>query len=380
MFTRSSGLPHRRCWRTATLGTVALVAGLSTLPATAQTTTQEPVTRLDHASMRWRMSWNLTLISTYDDNVFGLSPVQLDGLEAGRDRYVDMNAAHDIENSLRFRTRLRGPGLASQRLDLAATARLDLYTFSPRQSGLRFGLSARQRLSPRDRIRADISFAPREFRRNYLAGADEGGAPVYVAGTRQKVQGGLGYERTLWARTRGPELNTAARVLASALRFPDLPWRDRQELGGEIRTDLSVGAIEGELTAGRSRAFYAGLAEPVRLDDEVTATELARDFNLTRLRVAVGVQAIESANVGVRFEHRTREYLASLEEDPVFGDRRDRGATYGIELRLRAAPSVELRLGGDVQRQFTMRPGRGDTGDEASYSRRTATLRIDYDP
>jgi hypothetical protein len=116
----------------------------------------------------------------------------------------------------------------------------------------------------------------------------------------------------------------------------------------------------------------------VLLDDAVTLMELARDFDVTRLEAAATLQIVESARVRLRVAHKTRQYHATLSEDPVYGERRDNGWTYGADVRLRTTQHVNVVLGGDLQRQFAFRPGRGDTGDEARYSRTAAFVRIEY--
>jgi hypothetical protein len=370
---------------------VTAVTGIAATPLAGQTMGEQPAAADEIAASNssrraqrqerngnWRVNWVVALSSTYDSNVFRLSPWQLQALDTGAERFTDMNAGHDVINSLRLRTRLRGPGLAAQRLDVTASARVDVYTLSPRQSNARFGLAARQSLSRRDRITAELSFAPNESRRHYLSGADESGTPVYTAGRRQSIDGSIDYERTVWSRRRGPELNAALRMVASSQSFAGFEWRDRRELGGEVAAELTAGRTAVELTAGRSRADYSGGPEPVLLDDAVTTMELARDFDVTRLEAAASLQIVESARVGLRVAHKTRQYHATLSEDPVYGERRDNGWTYGADVRLRTTQHVNVVLGGDLQRQFAFRPGRGDTGDEARYSRTAAFVRIEY--
>jgi hypothetical protein len=370
---------------------VTAAYGIAATPVVAQTSGEESTASQQVAASEasrnaqgqgrggsWRVNWVVALSSTYDNNVFRLSPWQLQALDSGADRFTDMNAGHDVINSLRLRTRLRGPSLATQRLDVTASARLDVYTLSPRQSNARFGLAVRQSLSRRGRITAEASLAPNGSRRHYLSGADESGQPLYTAGQRQSLDGSVGYEHTLWRRRRGPELNAALRLVASSQSFPGFAWRDRRELGGEIEAELTAGRTAVELSVGRARADYSGGEEPVLLDDAVTMMELARDFDVTRLEAAAARQVSERARVGLRVGHKTRQYRATLEEDPVYGERRDNGWTYGADLRLRTTRHVSVVLGGDLQRQFAFRPGRGDTGDEARYSRTSAFLRIEY--
>jgi hypothetical protein len=390
------GLRPRCRWLRHALapGVGTLVLGLLVAPVSAQS--GEPVARTAGTSVQkqkkkskaarkqaqlesgWRGTWNVALSSTYDDNVFRLTPAQQQALGANHERYADMNVAYDLANSLRLRTRVRGPGLGSRRLDLGGDARLDLYTLSPRQSSVRLGLSARQSISRRHGLHAELSFVPAEFRRNYVSGADAMGGAAYAPGIRQTLRGGIGYERTLLSGRRGPQLDASLTAVGARRSYADFPWRDRQELGAEVSSGVRLGVLNVNLSAGHLRAFHARVAEPVRIDESVTLMELERDFDVTDVAAGASVRLTRGVRAGLSFEQRARTYLATLAVDPVYGDRQDRRNTYGAELRLRAAPRVEVRLGGDVQRQSTFRPGRGDTGDEARYSRRTASLRVEY--
>jgi hypothetical protein len=327
-----------------------------------------------------RASWDLAVGSTYNDNVFRLTPAQKDALGAGGEGYTDMNAAHDVASTLRLRTRLRGRGVAGQRLELGAEARADYFALSPRQSRVAVRLSAEQRLAGRSAVHARVTLVPHEFRRNYLIGGDKADEALYAPGTLRSVSGVVGFERTL-LRGRGQlRIDGSVDVTGSLRTYADFPWRDRREVGIELGTEARLGPVGVELGVGRSRAFHDSVAEPVLADGEVTMMELERDFDVTNLAVGASLRITRRARVGLGFEHRARDYRASLEEDPVFGDREDRRDTFLAELRLRATRRVDVRLGGDIRRQTAFRPGRGDTGDEARYTRQTAFTRVEYTP
>jgi hypothetical protein len=300
-----------------------------------------------------------------------------------------MNAAYDVASTVRLRSRLRTRGLAGRRLELGADARAVYHVMSPRQSHGMVRVSAEQRLPGRSALRARVSLVPHEFRRNYLSGAGGDGADggeggdggaVYAPGVVRSVSGEVGYERNLLRGRGRPQIDGSVDVTGSLRGYPDFPWRNRREVGIEIGTDARLGAVGVELSVGRGRAFHNGMAEPVLTDGEVTLLELHRDFDVTDLAVGTSLRVTRGARVAVGFEHRARDYRASLAEDPVYGDREDRRNTFLAELRLRATRRVDVRVGGDIRRQTAFRPGRGDTGDEARYDRQTAFVRVEYTP
>jgi hypothetical protein len=367
-----------------------LLAAVCLTPAAAQTAgdtvralqtgtiSSEPAPKKKKKNDAWRGSWYVTFGLTYDDNVFALSPGQKHEIGTDAGRYADMNAAYDIANTVRVRSEFRSPGKASRRLDVGAEARLELYTMSRRQTVVRLRLSAEQNLSKRDAVSARVSFTPSEFRRNYLIGTFGDGEAEYGAGVRRTIDGRLGYERTLLDGKGVPQIVVGLRLLGAQRSVRGFPWRDRREVGLELDTDLRLGALGLDLRAERSRTFHDGAAEPVWIDDTVTSMELNRDFAATTLGTETTLRLSRSARAGVTFQYRVREFQAALADDPVYGDRQDRRYTYGVELLLRLAPSIDLRLGGDYRRQLAFRPGRGDTGDEAQYSRRSAFLQLEY--
>jgi hypothetical protein len=327
-----------------------------------------------------RVSWDVAVGSAYNDNVFRLAPSQKEALGGGDERYADMNAAYDVASTVRLRSSLRTRGLAGRRLDLGAEARAEYYVMSPRQSHGVVRVSAEQRLARRSSMHARVSLVPHEFRRNYLSGADGDGGALYAPGVVRRVSGEVGYERNLLRGRGRPRIDGSVDVTGSLRGYPDFPWRDRREVGIQVGTDAELGAVRLELSVGRGRAFHNGMAEPVLTDGAVTLMELHRDFDVTDLAVGTSLRVARGARVGLGFEHRARDYRASLAEDPVYGDREDRRNTFLAELRLRATRRVDVRVGGDIRHQSAFRPGRGDTGDEARYDRHTAFVRVEYTP
>ncbi|MBW3553211.1 MAG: hypothetical protein KY466_06870, partial [Gemmatimonadetes bacterium] len=234
------------------------------------------------------------------------------------------------------------------------------------------------KLSKRDEIGMSVEFTPSEFRRNYIIGTDAGGEPEYAAGVARTLEAELEYARRLLRGKRGgPELSLEAALLAERRTFADMPWRDRSELGGRIAADLELlRRLQIEAGAEYSRGFHAGAQEPVSGPTGVTMMTLDRDFQQLELEGELGFKLAKRRRLVLSYDWRTRSYLATP-EDGVYGGRRDHRDRFGAELRLGVGRLVELRLGGALQVQTTVRPGRGDTGDEADYRRTVAFVQVD---
>lgn len=328
---------------------------------------------------QWSPRFELSVQTGFDDNPFKMTAGQKADVESGIPRYQDVNSAHDFVTDLRLRGEARGPGLAGRRLRVRGEVRLEGYALSRRRSTLAVGAFVSQKLSKRDEIGVAVEFTPSEFRRNYLVGTDAGGEPEYAAGVARTLEAELEYGRELLRGKRGaPELGLEAALLAKRRTFGEMPWRDRSELGGRVAGDLEL-LRRFEIGAGveYGRAFHAGGPEPVSGEAGVTMTALDRDFQQLELEGELGFKLAKRRRLVLSYDWRTRSYLAAPEEDGVYGGRRDRRDRAGAELRLGMGRLVELRLGGALHVQTTLRPGLGDTGDEADYRRTLAFIRVD---
>lgn len=327
----------------------------------------------------WSPRFELSVRSGFDDNPFRMTAGQKADLESGMPRYQDVNSAHDFVTDLRLRGEARGPGLSGRRLRVGGGIALDGYALSRRRSTLALDAFVSQKLSKRDEIAASVAFTPSEFRRNYIVGTDGSGEAEYAAGIAQTLEAELEYERRVLRGKRGtPELSLEAALLAERRAFADMPWRDRSELGGRIGADLELlRRLEVEAGAEYSRGFHGGGQEPVSGPDGVTMMTLDRDFQQLELEGELGFKLAKRRRLVLSYDWRTRSYLATPEDDGVYGGRRDHRDQVGAELRLGVGRLVELRLGGALQVQTTVRPGRGDAGGEADYRRTVAFIQLD---
>lgn len=325
----------------------------------------------------WESKWRFSFKSEYDENTFKLRPSQRTSLEDGAARYEGMESPRDLINTIRVRGEFRRPGLASRRMSIGGDARIDLFTLNQRRSSVELGAFAEQKLSKRDIVAAAVSFTPSEFRRNYLVGADGSGTPRYEAGVAHTAEGEVEYEReVLRGRRGGPKLNAAVALVGSRRTYDGLPWRNRIELGGQVEADLVLGGRIGlELEAERVRASHEGGVEPVLDPNGVSYQSLNRDFDQTSIGVETSLR-LAKRRISLSYQWRDRSYLARLGEDGVYGDRVDDRKTYGIEADILSRGVVRLSVGGEHQEQTSYVPGRGDTGDEADYSRSTIFLHM----
>lgn len=348
---------------------------------------QEPDATVDAEPVRtadpprpWRARWTAGFESSYDHNPFRLSAGQREDLVDGAAPYASLSQPYDMTNTVRVGLGVRGPGVAGRRLDLESDLQVDLYTFNRRRSSVSLDLSATQKLSKHDELRFAVGITPSEFRRNYIAGADAAGNPVFGEGIATTTDAELSYRRRL-LRGKGaePELHLELAALAGNRTYRDMPWRDRVELGGGIEADVDFGRIDVELSASHARARddYDG-AEPVLTDGGVVMAALDRRFGETRVGAETKFRLSKGTRLELGYDLRDRRYLASLADDPYYGGREDRRHTVGADLRFEVGRRFELVLGGEHQFQTTFRPGRGDTGDEADYHRPRASLRVEY--
>lgn len=355
-----------------------LLAMASELPAQeGQQVLPERSTSEAPKKSEWDSKWRFSFESEFDENTFKLKPSQRRSLEDGAARYEGMESPLDVVNTLRMRGEFRRPGLRSRRMSIGGDARIELFTLNQRRSSVELEAFAAQKLSKRDIVGAAVSFTPSEFRRNYLIGADGSGAARYEAGVAHTVEGEIEYEReVLRGRRGGPKLDATVALLGGRRIYQGFSWRNRTELGGQVEADLVLaGRIGLKLEAERVRASHDGGAEPVLEADGVSYQSLNRNFDQTSIGAETNLR-LAKRRVSLSYEWRDRSYLARLGEDGVYGDRVDDRRTYGIEADILSRGQLRLSIGGKHQDQTSYVPGRGDTGDEADYSRSTIFLHL----
>jgi hypothetical protein len=342
-----------------------------------QRPTQRPAQRPAQKAS-WKSNWSLQLASIYDDNAFRLSTQQQRTLASGSAQFANMNQPQDVINALGLEARFRRSGAGTKRLELGLGVQADVYTFSRQHTAVEFTTSIAQDLSTRDRISVEASYIPSELRRNYLIGTDQTGSFLYEAGVASTLGGKLQYDRQL-LRGKGSAstLDFDMAVLGGRREYKDFSWRNRLELGGRVRTDLESGPLGLDLRALRLRAMHSGDPEPVATLASVSFLSLQRDFDETELGSEISLRTGKRTRMAFIYEWRLRDYVATLIDDPVYGDRRDTRNTVGGELRF-SIRRAALVAGGSFERQTSFRPGSGDTDAEEDYERFRTFLRLDY--
>lgn len=363
--------------RTIAAALLVLLAAAEVPAQERQQAPSEPPARAAKQDRGWDSKWKLSLRSEYDENTFKLRPSQRTSLEDGDARYAGMESPRDVVNTIRMRGEFRRPGLGSRRMSVGADARVELYTLNQRRSSVEVGAFAAQKLSRRDVLGLAVSFTPSEFRRNYLAGESGSDTPLYEAGVAHTLDGELEYEReVLRGRRGGPKLEAAVAILGGRRTYDAFPWRNRTELGGQVEAGLVLAERVGlELGARRVRGSHDGGAEPVLGTGGVTFQSLNRDFDQTSVGAETNLR-LGKRRISLSYAWRERAFLARLDEDGVYGERNDRRSSYGLEVDLLSRGDIRLSLGGAHHEQTSYMPGRGDTGDEADYSRSIAFLNM----
>lgn len=334
----------------------------------------------DDRRSRWRAGWEIATATEYDANVFKLTSNRMEELESGGSRYADMESASDAVTSVGLEGELRGRALFGRRLSVRGTAGVDVHALNPRRTHADFGVRALQSLSSRDKLGVELAFTPSEFRRNYLAGADGAGDPVYAAGVHRSVDGSISYRREV-LEGKGPRRAVDLELSALGMRrtVRDFPWRDRSEIGGEAELDVEIARwLDVELSGARVRAFHDGSPEPVRQLVGVTMQSLERDFWESVLGVETSFRLSGDARLLFDYQWSHRDYLAEEASDPVYGGRVSRRHTFGGELRLDLSRNLTGRFGGAYQLQDLSRPTTGGTGDEEDFRRPRVFLKLVY--
>jgi len=289
-----------------------------------------------------------------------------------------MEQVSDLVVEAGLRGEMRGRGVASYPITVGGSLEIDAYTSNTRLTHVVLETFASQSLTSRDKVSVELNYVPGEFRRNYLSGVELSGLPIYAAGVSDRTRVRLAYDRKL-SRGDGPRMDLGLSVSGTRRSMAGLPWRNRTEMRGaaELAADLRKG-VDVELRVERGRGAYEGTPEPFVDANVVRTAELNRDFSQSELGAAIGLATGKRTDLLLSYEHRVRDYVAALGEDPVFGDRRDDRDSFEVELRHDMHGPLEWRVGGRYRSQNTLRPARGDTADEADYRQTRAFVAIRY--
>ena len=371
--------------------------------------------RPEKSASSWRVSEALIAGAEFDDNLFLVAPNKKDNIAAPSaddrtsGRYANMESAYDILTSFSAAVAVKGPGLKGRSLELSPEVDYDRYTQNTERSNVRLGLSLKQELWADSRLRLQGQFMPSFFAKNYLADAADLDANGSISDNERQYASGEYREATMGGDYRIPlAKSTKKHPFGVALQldggyyqrtFDDpFPGRDLNgpNAGAELLVDLGR-----RVTANLSYAFAplgATTTQEVVLLDEAG---FGQDFNNNGsttdqdVRVVTGVDRSrrergvgaslqfslsKSADLGLGFEHRWREFTSTEPLDVSNNGRLDARNQWSTDLRVRLMKDLRLRLGGAYTAQTTNRSGDpSSTGEVDDYTRYQGSLGLSYE-
>lgn len=325
-------------------------------------------------SPRWKTSLEWGARAAFDDNVFRLKDSRKDDPN-GQGQFIDMENAADFIGSAEAAIRLRGRGLGSRRLLVRPRVGYDLYTQNPKRSHVELGISAVQSLSAKNDLSFEVQFAPSVFQRTYLIGS----GPQYAPGVYRDTRASIGFARELTEKKSRVEADGTMAIFFQRRTFEQVPWRNRDEVGGRAGIDFGISRMLRVDVSGEAAFLsFNAVPEPIELGGQVVVAQVRRDRTELEFGIEPRVRLGKDRFIEAGYHYRQRSYNAGLEEDPVYGDRDDRRSTLSAAARFPVARHLALRVGGMFQVQNISQPGRGETGDEADYGRRVGYVQIEY--
>ena len=335
------------------------------------------------ASSSWRSEWDASVRALYDSNVFRLTGAQKARVSSGSTsgRFAGMEQPSDLILQFGLGGEVRGPGLGARRITAGARIGVEAFTSNTQLTHLSLETYTSHALSSRDEITLELDYLPDEFERSYLAGDDGFGAPVYATGVASSGEARVVYDRELRDGS-DHDLDLELSFTGSRRSMGDFAWRERTELAGAAELEVELASwIDAELAVLRGRGSYDDATLEPYLDGGVVVTApLDKDFDETELGAGVVVDVRSRTDLVLSWEHRIRDYVARLGDDPVYGDRRDTRDTFEAELRYNIRGPLEVRAGGAYVAQDTYRPARGDTTDEEDYRAARMFVTLSYAP
>ncbi len=362
----------------------------------------------------WEVSARLRGVLQYDDNPFLLNPAHIQELgqpstdDSLSGRFLDMDDPRDVVPISSLELGVSGPGLLGRPLVLETNVQYEANILNSRRRHAELGFSIEQGLSAADRVQLGLDWQPSYFFKNYLAGVSETDGDRLITPDERRYAAGVYDERgiTLEYRHRfvkskkhRPFGLTAALRGGYVDRTYDAPFGGRDRKGPEAGASLA-------LDLGRRWALgldytYANLdADTSRAVQILDETLYGRDFNANGSTTDPDALALELvdqsrrdhefgaslegdltsvASVRIKYERRNRDFTSAQPFDAAHLGRRDRRNLLAARVAVRLAHALDLMIGGAIEKQTTNRIGDpASTGEEAAYTRRTATAGLRY--
>ena len=394
-------------WTIAT--SCALATFILAAPSSAQTEAAAP-----SAHGGWKISATIGATGTYDDNPFLLSPTKKSELEAPSagqvtsGKYVNMTSATDLVTLLSGSLEFKGRGISGQTVRVIPRADYELYGQNSERSNLGLRLDLEQDLGHGGRIRAQGSYAPSYFAKNYLADAVDGNADLVISSDERVYRPGQYREAELGGDLRFRLVKAAKHHPFGAAiqvgggyydRAYDSPFATRDlngplldatlllDLGRSVRLDLSydfasLGATPGDMVELLDEPDFSqdfnnnGNTTDLNVRVVAPVDYSRKEHNLgAALRFALG----RRSDLKLDFVHRWRHFSSTEPLDVSNRDREDWRNQLGGELDHGLGRHLDLRLGGSWTRQKLNRAGDpGAQGEVNDYTHAQALLGLTY--
>ncbi len=351
------------------------------------------------ASGAWQTKFQVRGTWTYDSNVFNLSPSQILTLRAPdpadilNGRFEDMNSASDNIFRPGVAVGAGGPLLFGRKLTLGLSLEYEAYLKNTRKNNFTMALTADQNLWTGGNLRLAASYAPRNFRRNYLLDAIPNAKGhvdrefrVYAPGIYSEWvwEGGL-EQRLIRRAPEGPVgLSLALGTTFLDRRFEEFPGRNRKSLSLDLGASVDlIGRFDLSFLYRSERAKSPVTEEILLLDEAEFGINFNHDHDTTDSNIRVpalvdrsfkadhyeGVlraQVTRTTVVRARVARRSREFT-SLEPFDGYRGRTDKRWTYGLDAEHRLTAWLALSAG---YRYIDQKANRPDlTEDEEDYSK-----------
>ncbi len=355
----------------------------------------------------WRLTGALRVETQYDDNIFLLTQVRkqdLNAQDAGLlgNRYADMQHSNDLVSTASLSLGFRGPGLGGRTLTILPAVSMEYYARNGERQNVTVGLSLEQSLGNGGELRLRGETTPSYFPKNYLAAAtdlDGNGSispaeRVYAPGTYRETEVSADYRLRLSKSRRRSPLGAALRVGGGYVdrRYEsETLGRDRHGptaraellLDFGRRVGLDLGYRFEQLTATPTSQVLI-LDEPQfgrdlngdgdQSDLDVRTTEVVdRSRREHRLGADLALGIGRRSDLTLEYEYRWRTYTSTEPGDVVYNGRTDARQVVGAELEIQLARRVRFLLGGEYARQRLNRASDiASIGEEDDYTRRRA--------
>ena len=381
---------------------VCLALSVVTMEGRAQAAPSAPAPR---AATRSIFALRLDVGTTFDDNVFLLSPLRKRGLavptvaEQTSGRYADMRNASDAITTLELSLSATANGFTGRDLVVTPSVAYEWYVRNAERSNTTIDVVLEQALPHQRRARVIGSLQPRYFTRNYLADAVDANASGTISAAERVYARGGYQESTMRADYRlrlvkPPSGGALAAWLLVGVGYSDRAYEapfSARDLAGPTaaaRFDLDLNRGVGLQTTYDLAVLDGSRAPQMILLDEPVFNE---DFNGNAVATDLNVRAVrpidrgrveqvlaqsatfavtKRTDIDVSVELRWRRFTSEETYDVANNGRRDQRTEFGLAMTHRFSKVVRMSVDGRFSTQRLNRPADlGGLGEVDDYSK-----------